>query len=756
MPSRSSSSSCSVHAWPCVTAVRDDSGGGGSSATGRSTGTGAAASAPRSVSPTGAGDRAGQPAQGRLGHRLRRLGGLVEALERRQHHRPVGRGPERRQRALEEAGIARGHHPVVEEGDDAAVVGPPDEASGALRQPQRGVGGRDRHEAVAAHPRDGLRARRGQRVVGPRERDAVDDDELARRAGHVDALPQRERAEQAGARVAGELPHQGADLVLALAQERDVALVSANRSRIASVASLAARIDENRPSVRPPAARTSASISSSVSVARPSRPGGGQVPRHVGDALLGVGERAADVEPAPLRRALAAQADGAGDGVERPAELEGRRGEDDGALGEDLVAHEHRHAHRRDPQHGPAARVAVEPHDVELALLEDARGVLEDLVDGGPRHLAAAVGLLALLRLELALHGAGGVAHPRQRQRRASRGCRSAAPRGPARAPTRAGRRPRPWSSSSRPGGRPAWPRPGPCRGVTSSVIVEVTRSTSSWPSSTTSTSCSGSIWRPSKASMAMKEWLVTMTSTSRAASRERSTKHSDDHRAAAAQALVARHRHLAPGPLGHARHELVAVAGLGDLGPLAQPHHLGAEPRRLLVDRADRHQRVGVVVGEAALELVGAQVVAPPLDQRVGRAPAEQRGERLGQPRHVAVDDLGLQGQRRGGDDGGRARVHGVPHRGHEVGQRLAGAGAGLHEQVALAVDRVGDGVRHLDLPGPLGAADPADRGVEELVEGGHQSRVCRRPDSRRAPSTGAAYGKRRSPTARGATMGA
>ena len=64
--------------------------------------------------------------------------------------------------------------------------------------------------------------------------------------------------------------------------------------------------------------------------------------------------------------------------------------------------------------------------------------------------------------------------------------------------------------------------------GVTSSVIVDVTRSTSSWPSSTTSTSCSGSIWRPSKASMAMNEWLVTMTSTSRAASRERSTKHSD------------------------------------------------------------------------------------------------------------------------------------------------------------------------------------------------------------------------------------
>ena len=87
-----------------------------------------------------------------------------------------------------------------------------------------------------------------------------------------------------------------------------------------------------------------------------------------------------------------------------------------------------------------------------------------------------------------------------------------------------------------------------------------------------------------------------------------------------------------------------------------------------------------------------------------------------------------------------GLARVHRVPHRGHEVGERLPGARAGLHEQVALAVDGVGDGVRHLDLTGALGAADPADGGVEELVEGWHQSRVCRGPATRGRPSTGGA----------------
>ena len=49
------------------------------------------------------------------------------------------------------------------------------------------------------------------------------------------------------------------------------------RSRIASAAAFAARIEENRPSVRPPAAMTRPAISSScVSAPAPSRPGGGR------------------------------------------------------------------------------------------------------------------------------------------------------------------------------------------------------------------------------------------------------------------------------------------------------------------------------------------------------------------------------------------------------------------------------------------------------------------------------------------------
>ncbi len=161
-----------------------------------------------------------------------------------------------------------------------------------------------------------------------------------------------------------------------------------------SAAVCAARIDEKSPRVRPPAARTSCLDLVERVVAGAVAAGRRQVRGDVGDGLLRVVERAADVEALPLRGALAAQPDRAGDGVERAAELERRGGEDDGALLEDLVAHEHRHAHRRDAQHRAPARVAVQPHDVELALLEDALGVLVDLVDRRAGDLAGAVGLL--------------------------------------------------------------------------------------------------------------------------------------------------------------------------------------------------------------------------------------------------------------------------------------------------------------------------------------------------------------------------
>src|SRR3546814_1835636 len=80
------------------------------------------------------------------------------------------------------------------------------------------------------------------------------------------------------------------------------------------------------------------------------------------------------------------------------------------------------------------------------------------------------------------------------------------------------------------------------------------------------------------------------------------------------------------------------------------------------------------------ALEAVAAQVV---------RAALEQRGldadpQRVAHPRQVAVVELVLQRAGAGGDDGLQPRQQ----RRDEVGEGLAGAGAGLGQQHALPVE--------------------------------------------------------------------
>ena len=142
------------------------------------------------------------------------------------------------------------------------------------------------------------------------------------------------------------------------------------------------------------------------------------------------------------------------------------------------------------------------------------------------------------------------------------------------------------------------------------------------------------------------------------------------DDGALAAEALVARDGDLAPRPLGHAGHEFVAVAGFGLVGPLPQAHDLAAGASGVFVDLADAHERALVVVRVATGELVLAQVVAPPLDERVRGPAPEQRFERVGEARHVAIDDLRLEGERRRGHDGRLVHLERVTDRGHEVRQ--------------------------------------------------------------------------------------
>jgi hypothetical protein len=59
---------------------------------------------------------------------------IREALQRLAHHVGIGRGPHRRQAGLEEAAVASGHQPRVEDGHHAAIGGGADQPAGPLRE----------------------------------------------------------------------------------------------------------------------------------------------------------------------------------------------------------------------------------------------------------------------------------------------------------------------------------------------------------------------------------------------------------------------------------------------------------------------------------------------------------------------------------------------------------------------------------------------------------------------------------------------
>ena len=85
-----------------------------------------------------------------------------------------------------------------------------------------GVGRGHAHEPVAARGRHRLAAGLGDGVVGAGEGDAVDNDQPAGPPGHVHALPQRQRAHQAGVLVGGKGLHERGQLVLALGVDGQV------------------------------------------------------------------------------------------------------------------------------------------------------------------------------------------------------------------------------------------------------------------------------------------------------------------------------------------------------------------------------------------------------------------------------------------------------------------------------------------------------------------------------------------------------
>ena len=185
---------------------------------------------------------------------------------------------------------------------------------------------------------------------------------------------------------------------------------------------------------------------------------------------------------------------------------------------------------------------------------------------------------------------------------------------------------------------------------------------------------------------------------------------------------------------------DLGAIPGLGDLGPGVDQREVhaidvGAQRRRFLED----------------LVALQAEVVAAALHAR-GR---ERHRQHAGEQRQILGEDLLLQVLGAGRDDDALA----AQDRRHEVGERLAGAGAGLDEEHAAVLERVGDRRGHAALAvarlegderlrqRPVGAEDRVDAGAER-----HQSsNVSEGPArSRGAGRSGRAGTRRRAPRRR------
>jgi hypothetical protein len=141
-----------------------------------------------------------------------------------------------------------------------------------------------------------------------------------------------------------------------------------------------------------------------------------------------------------------------------------------------------------------------------------------------------------------------------------------------------------------------------------------------------------------------------------------------------------------------------------------ASPSHFGA------ATGAGVEQAV-LLLGLATVQFGQTQVMVASLEDGEGRAPAQRRLHRVGQLRQIVVDQLVLQGQ-----GGGRDHDRTLDQQGrHEVGQRLAGPGAGLHQQVLVLGHGIRDGGRHRLLARAFRAAgDRAHRDGEELLDRG------------------------------------
>ena len=178
--------------------------------------------------------------------------------------------------------------------------------------------------------------------------------------------------------------------------------------------------------------------------------------------------------------------------------------------------------------------------------------------------------------------------------------------------------------------------------------------------------------------------WLTTRTSALAAAPPRRVEEALGVVRAAGAQAVVVLRHHLLPDLRARALRQVGQAAVAGLLRPLEDVPQLR---RQLVLEQ----RRLRLHLRRLAL----AEVVAAPLDEG-GRAleagPLDEEGQ-------VLADQLLLQvdGVRR--DDHPLAVGLRPQDRGHQIGERLAGAGARLDGQHVAPVEGAGDRVEHLEL---------------------------------------------------------
>ncbi len=210
------------------------------------------------------------------------------------------------------------------------------------------------------------------------------------------------------------------------------------------------------------------------------------------------------------------------------------------------------------------------------------------------------------------------------------------------------------------------------------------------------------------------------------------------------AEAVAMADADLAPLAVGVPR-GTVALAAATALGLLLGPR---PELEDLLAEGAlgDVDERALLVVRCALTDAVQAGVVGAALQHGVRRVDLGVcLGHGLDQPRDVTLDELVLERQGGGRDD--HALV--VEERRDEVGEGLAGARAGLHDEVTAAGEGVADGLGHGHLSGPLLAPERRHGRRQHAGDGwtgvGHWCTLSARGDNgfRRKPRWGRAHGR-------------